>query len=134
MTPPEDAQGKGNTDLNVQHPTMEQIMLDHMKLCHPEWLDDLTESGELDEFIADHVDRAKEQYGRLVQDGVQPLYAYERSLKDHVLIDLLDESEKYHFTSERDEEPQPAEVEANAKPDCTVRTGKPGGSGGVLHC
>ena len=41
-------------------------MLDHMKLCHPEWLDELKEGGKLDDFIADHVDRAKDQYGRSV--------------------------------------------------------------------
>ena len=105
MTPPEDTQGKGNTDLNVQHRTMEQIMLDHMKLCHPEWLADLKESGELDDFIADHVERAGDQYGRSVEKGTQPLLAREIAVRDHLLIDPLGDCQKYHYGSDNNDEP-----------------------------
>jgi hypothetical protein len=59
MTPPDNLTGKEKPDLNVLHRTMEQVMLDHMKLCHPEWLAELTESGELDDFIEERVVTAK---------------------------------------------------------------------------
>lgn len=80
-------------DLNVQHRTMGQIMLDHMKLCHPEWLADLKESGELDDFIADHVGRAIAYRGESVEDEALPVNWLEQDMKHYLWIDPIFDSQ-----------------------------------------
>jgi len=73
-------------DLNEPYRTMEEVALQHLQLNQPERYAKLEKEKQLKAWAAPRVERAKEEYGRLVESGTPPHLADEQAVRHNLLV------------------------------------------------